>query len=200
MNQKEVGVTLEVWRTIFSGVTVVSVAFAALNYWLARKKSKSESDLNKDKEICAQAIIALERSFKTLMDGNENPAVPKASRLNWLASARLIETFKKLKSELNTDLYKLVCSQHEEHWSHQFYLCLADSVFQNQAYFQSKSQGLTKENIEPRSALIIFNFKQWQPERRDPLAEIKKEDFINDKYTLKGEMGLEYYLNSLQSN
>jgi hypothetical protein len=193
-------VTLEEWRTIFSAGTVVSVTFAALNYWLARKKSKIESDLNKDKEICAQAIIALERSFKALTSGSEDPIVPKASRLNWLASARLIETFKKLKSELNTDLYKLVCSQHEEHWSHQFYLCLKDSVFQNQSYFQLKTQGLTKANIEPRSALIIFNFKQWQPDRKDPLAEIKIEDYINDGYTLNGEMGLEYYIDSLRSN
>lgn len=200
MNQMEVRVSLEEWRTLFSAGTVITVIVATLNYWLARKKEKVESELNRDKELCAQAVLSLERSFNALTNGNEKPVLPEASRLNWLTSARLIETYKKLKSELKTDLYKLVCSQHEEHWRHQFYLCLKDSVFQNQSYFQDKTKDTPKENIDPKSALIIFNFKQWEPGKLDPLKDVNKDNIINDGYTLNGEMGLKFYIDSLRSN
>ncbi|HAY95036.1 hypothetical protein, partial [Shewanella sp.] len=79
-------------------------------------------------------------------------------------------------------------------------LCLKDSVFQNQSYFQDKTKDTPKENIDPKSALIIFNFKQWEPGKLDPLKDVNKDNIINDGYTLNGEMGLKFYIDSLRSN
>ena len=57
---------LEEWRTIFSGLTLISVFLGVLNYWLAKNKAKADSELSMDKEICDQAINAIERAFVSL--------------------------------------------------------------------------------------------------------------------------------------
>ena len=192
--------TLEEWRTIFSGVTLVSVLFVVLNYWLARGKAKNDSEIAKDKEICDQAINALERAYLTLTGENGNTSAPEASRLNWLTTSRQIIRFKKLKSKLKTDLYKLVCSEHEEHWRHQFFLCLEYSDLSSESYYQDRHMlPLTSENIDSTSALVIINFKQWNPDLDDPLNDVDKNQLLNDGYTLNGERGLSDYIATLDA-
>lgn len=191
--------TLEAWRTIFSGFTLVTVLFGVLNYWLARNKAKKDYELSKDKEICNQAITALERAYSTLSGGNGHSAVPDNSRLNWLTTSRQIVRFKKLKAKLKTDLYTLVCSEHEEHWRHQFYLCLDQNEILVPAYFQGEMfMPNSSENIDPKSALVIFNFKQWDPELNDPLDDVDDEQLINDGYTLSGQHGFRSYLDIME--
>jgi hypothetical protein len=175
--------SLEELRTIFSGFTLISVIFVVLNYWLSRNKTKQDLELTKDKEICEQAIIAIERAYTSLTSGKVKYEIPDASRLNWLTSARQITRFKELKIELKTDLYQLVCSEHEEHWKHEFYLSLKHNEFISPSYFQSN-------NIELTSALVVINFKQWEPGAKDPLDDIDANKLINDGYTLKGQHGL----------
>lgn len=175
--------SLEEWRTIFSGFTLVSVFFVVLNYWLSRNKTKQDLELAKDKEICEQAIIAIERAYSSLTNGKEKYEIPDASRLNWLTSARQIVRFQQLKSMLKTDLYKLVCSEHEEHWKHEFYLSLKHNDFFSSSYFQSN-------NIHLTSALVVVNFKQWEPDTKDPLDDIDANKLIDDGYTLQGQHGL----------
>jgi hypothetical protein len=190
-------VTLEEWRTLFSGCTLISVLFVALNYWLARGKAKKDSELDHDKEICSQAVIALERAYETLTNGNGHKVVPEASRLNWITTSRQILRFKKLKSQLKTDLYKLVCTEHEEHWRHQFYLCFKHDDFISSAYYKGTDYLPSQENIDPRSALVIMNFKQWDPDTFDPLSEVKEQEYVADGVTLNGEHGLKNYIEVL---
>jgi hypothetical protein len=191
-------VTHEEWRTIFSGFTLISVLFVVLNYWLARNKAKSDAELSKEKEICDQAVKAIERAFSSLTGEKEAKEAPEPNRLNWLTSARLILKFKELKSLLKTDLYKLICSEHEEHWRHQFYLCLSHSELLSTLYYQDKKMlPNSRENIDPRSALIIANFTQWPPGLDDPIDKVDKNRLINDGYTLNGRSGIRGYINIL---
>lgn len=187
--------SLDAWRTLFSGATLISVVFVALNYWLARNKAKTDSELAQDKEICGQSILALERAFQTLSGSHGTTTPPEASRLNWLTTSRQILRFKKLKATLRTQLYRTVCSEHEEHWRHQFFLLLEHRELLNPSYFQVQNHGLfTSENIYPKSALVIFNFKQWDPQQEDTLDEIDKDEIINDRYTLNGLHGFSRYI------
>ena len=175
--------TLEEWRTVFSGFTLISIIFVILNYWLSRSKAKKDSILTRDKEICEQAIIAIERAFSSLTYGKGKYELPEASRLNWLTSARQIERFKELKSRIKSDLYKLVCAEHEEHWKHEFYLCLPSDYLIQPSYFKDG-------NIHLKSALVIMNFKQWAPNSTDPLDNVDGLKLTNDGYTLNGQHGL----------
>ncbi|MDH3353251.1 MAG: hypothetical protein OEL87_02285 [Nanoarchaeota archaeon] len=185
-------------RTVISAFTLISVFFVALNYFLARKKANQDAQFTKDKEICEQAIIALERAYNTLAGRECNHSLPAPSRINWLTSARQILRYKKLKSKLKTDLYKLVCSEHEEHWRHQFYLSLQHQDLDSAAYFKGTMFSFSSENIDPRSALIIVNFSTWNQENDDPLMDVDKNDLIHDDYTLNGQHGLEHYIIELQ--
>lgn len=192
--------TLEEWRTIFSGFTLVSVLFVVLNYWLARNKAKLDAELTKDKEICDQAIKALERAFLTLTGKRGTAEAPEPSRLNWLTTARLLIKFKELKALLKTDLYNLICSEHEEHWRHQFYLCIKHNELLSTSYYQNKETlPISSENIDPRSALIIANFTQWPHGLDDPIDKIDKNKLINDGYTLNGRRGIRDYINILSN-
>lgn len=165
---------------------------------MVRSKAKAEAELAQDKEICQQAILAIERAFEALSGGNECSSAPAPDRLNWLTASRQILKFKKLKSKLKTELYKLVCSEHEEHWRHKFYLLLDHDDLNFPKYFQDQDyHPVSSENIDPTSALVIFNFKQWDPQQSDPLGEVNKDDIISDGYTLNGLYGFTKYIEVL---
>lgn len=190
--------SLDAWRTVFSGATLISVVFVALNYWMARNKAKADSELAKDKEICSQAILSMERAFQALSGGNGVTTPPEANRLNWLTASRQILRFKKLKDKITSELYRIVCSEHEEHWRHQFYLLLEHNIFLSPSYFQGQDHGpASSENIDPTSALVILNFKQWDPQQEDPLDEVDKNEIINDGRTLNGQHGFRRYMSIL---
>ncbi|MCD4721818.1 MAG: hypothetical protein K8S13_18460 [Desulfobacula sp.] len=56
----------------------------------------------------------------------------------------------------------------------------------------------SSENIEIKSALIVINFKQWNPETSDPIEKVKEEQYIEDGYTLNGQHGLKEYIKILE--
>jgi hypothetical protein len=176
--------SLEELRTIFSGFTLVSLIFVALNYWFSISKAKKDAIESRDKGICEQAIISLERAYGSLTNKKADYSLPTPDRLNWLTSARQIIRFQELKAMLETDLYKLICAEHEEHWKHEFYLSLKVEGFILPDYFKSN-------NIHLKSALVIMNFKQWASNVEDPLDTIDGTMYTDDDYTLKGEHGLD---------
>ena len=148
--------------------------------------------------MCNQAIIALERSYHVLTGNKADSSIPEKSRLNWLTTSRHLIRFEMLKSMLETKLYKLVCSEHEEHWRHQFYLCLNHKEILSPVYFQgSDFMPGSSENLDLKSALIVINFMQWNPDSQDPLDSVEKNKFLNDDYTLTGQHGLKNYIRIL---
>ena len=140
-----------------------------------------------DSEVFKEAVLALERAYRSLMNGAEPDGRPDSDRLNWLTSARHIESYKALRESLKTNLYGRLCQEHEEHWRHEFYLrILKDRIYQV-SYFE---QG----PIEPRSAIVIYGFAAWPNKKQDPIDVLDFEALFQESELLKGNYGLQQYL------
>lgn len=117
---------------------------------------------------------------------------PDPDRLNWLTSARHIETYKSLRSKLKTDLYKHLCIENEEHWRHQFYLSILKNRIQQISYFESGP-------LEPRSVIIIYDFAAWPKDKPDRIEALDIEALFSNDELLKGNVGLCSYLKRFPS-
>ena len=118
-----------------------------------------------------QALLSLEWAYKGLTD-NSKHIPPKADRLNWLTTARHICRYKELSKEIEVNIYKIICSEHEEYWRHQFYLALDHKIFRNKDYFMNARQGTNPwgGNIEILSAKIVKDFSSWPKDKVDPMS------------------------------
>ncbi|MBT9538728.1 hypothetical protein [Thiobacillus sp.] len=140
-----------------------------------------------DSEVFKEAVLALERAYRSLMSEASSNDRPEADRLNWLTSARHIESYKSLRNSLKTRLYSRLCQQHEEHWRHEFYLRLLKDRIYQVAYFE-------KGPIEPRSAIVIYGFAAWPNKKQDPIDLLDLEALFQESELLKGNYGLQQYL------
>ncbi|MCY1199128.1 hypothetical protein D9M72_105240 [compost metagenome] len=140
-----------------------------------------------DSEVFKEAVLALERAYRSLMQGAEPDSRPAADRLNWLTSARHIESYKSLRNSLKTELYRRLCREHEEHWRHEFYLRISKDQIYQVSYYEAGP-------IEPRSAIVIHGFVAWQTERQDPIEKLDFEAIYQESELLQGNYGLREYL------
>lgn len=141
-----------------------------------------------DAEIFKESILALERAFRSLMRNAEEDGQPAPDRLNWLTSARHIESYKSLRKSLKTTLYKRLSEEHEEHWRHEFYLKLFNrDPITPCSYFEAGP-------IEPRSTIIIYGFAAWPRIKRDPIDTLDLEQLFQESDLLRGNYGLKQYL------
>ena len=162
--------SLELLRTVFSGVTFISVFIALLNYHLNTIKQREDKIYSIDKELLEQAILSLKWAYNSLTQkGMFIP--PKANRLNWLTSARHICRYNKISCEIKSDIYNIVCAEHEEYWRHKFYLALDHKTLNNKAYFMDKRGSGFGENIALNSATIIDEFSSWPENKIDPIDD-----------------------------
>lgn len=139
-----------------------------------------------DAEIFKEAVLALERAYRSLMHDAEDR--PKPDRLNWLTSARHIESYKELRNSLKTSLYRHLCQEHEEHWRHEFYLRVSNDCIYQVSYYESGP-------IEPRSAIVIHGFAAWQNERQDAIDKLDLKALHQESKLLQGNYGLQKYIN-----
>ncbi len=142
---------------------------------------------NHDAEIFHECILSLERAFKALMLNAEEDGRPIADRLNWLTSARHLESYKSLRKSIKTSLYRRVSDEHEEHWRHEFYLKLLKNKIYQISYFEAGP-------IEPRSAIVIYGFAAWPHSKNDPIDTLDLEDLFRKSDLLQGNYGLQQYL------
>lgn len=140
-----------------------------------------------DSEVFKEAVQALERAYRTLTLGGLKDGHPIADRLNWLTCARHLQSYRALRASFKTDLYRRLSRENEEHWRHEFYLCLLKERIVQPAYF---AQG----EIEPRSAIVIFGFAAWPNEKEDPIDQLDFEQIFRESELLKGNYGLKHYL------
>jgi hypothetical protein len=140
-----------------------------------------------DSEVFKEAILALERAYRTLTQNGEVINPPLADRLNWLTAARHLEGYKDLKAALKTGLYKRLCRENEEYWRHQFYLCILKEKIRDVSYFE-------KGMLEPRSVLVVFGFAAWPNDKEDPIDALDVESLFNASDLLRGCTGLREYL------
>lgn len=144
-----------------------------------------------DSKVFGEAVLALERGYSSLMRGSINSKQPPSNRLNWLASARHIESFKDLRNSLKTPLYRRLCEDNEEYWRHEFYLTILDGSIRQKAYFE-------EGHIEPRSAIVIYAFAARPGEKRDKLDVVDFEKMFQESDLLRGNYGLQQYLSEFQ--
>lgn len=142
---------------------------------------------NHDSEIFRESILALERSFQSLMRDGPPDGLPLADRVAWLTAARHLESFKKLRGSLKSKLFQRLAAEHEEFWRNEFYLALVRNRFIPESYFE---QG----QIEPRSAVIIFGFAAWPNGREDPIDNLDIPALFEESNLLAGNHGLRHYL------
>lgn len=140
-----------------------------------------------DSEVFKEAVLALERAYRSLMQGADSDGRPASDRLNWLTSARHIESYKTLRNSLKTSLYRRLCQEHEEHWRHEFHLRISKSCIYQVSYYETGP-------IEPGSAIVIHGFAAWQNGRQDPIDTLDFEALFRDSKVLQGNYGLREYL------
>ncbi|MCP3658164.1 hypothetical protein [Herbaspirillum sp.] len=169
--------------TFSNVISSAAFALAAWNWFY------STTDKRNDR-LVREAILTLERAYEALI-GEERQIPPPSNRLNWLTTARLLESYSKLKNQIFLDdTQKLVLAQNEEHWRHKFYLAL-ESLTVNFGYYQGGSSGV----IEKRSALVVIAFSNWPEGKVDEIDQLKLEDLINDNETaLKIHAALRMYI------
>lgn len=146
----------------------------------ARLKAQSD-DLN----YFNHAVSSLERAYATLsiqtqasVDGKLQPVLePRQERLAWLACARLLLSARDIASRISehSEGLRALYAGEEEHWRHLFYkLFNADHVYlrtMNGNYF-SGSQEFGSEQIEERSIRVVYEFKEWPEDKKDPIDEV----------------------------
>ena len=134
-----------------------------------------------DKELVEQLKQSLELAYKSLAP-NHNDSQPTNNRLQWLTSARHIVRYRELQLSLNTSLYKTICEEHEEYWRGKVYSLLAH--IDRSSFFESiNTEEMKEEEIDIRSAAIVYSFSVWKEGRPDPLNNMPLEEIIQ-KYKL----------------
>ncbi len=147
-----------------------------------------------DNQLFDQAILSLERAYRSLSNDGKDIKPPVADRLNWLTTARHLEGYKAVKSKVKSELYRGLCEEHEEYWRHQFYLCLDMHNIHQPSYYDEGPPPKRKLGIEPRSALIIYSFASWPNGKFDPIDSVDIQALLKECDPLKGNVGLSTYL------
>lgn len=185
-------------NNIFSGAgLIVGLGALAVSYFNIYKTNQKIND----REFTSCAITALERAFNALTEGKPN-LPPEANRLNWLTAARQIESYKKLKENINSKAYITVCDEAEEHWRHQFHKAINRFNNKDLSYFSGTpipGESYVPE-LEIRSVISIYSFSTWNKNRKDPLDSIDIKKTLESVDILSGNIGLEEFLKSKQES
>lgn len=145
---------------VFGGL---SAGFAGWTIW----KSSNE---RKNSHLLSYSKTTLERAFATLCDGVAAGYHPPANRVAWIASARLIEEYKKAKERIKDPLTLEECESHETHWRHQLYVRL-DPLSKTVPEYYGPPRG--NDSIPPWAAIIVHNFAMWPDDKPDPLDALE---------------------------
>lgn len=179
-------------------LAITSIVVAFLSFFNSRKRNKLDEQTQEDKDLSDYAILLLEKSYKVLTDDGENTSPPKASRLNWLTSARLILRYKKIRSQIKTIRYQLICDESAEQWGHEFYKVLNSGELNHSGYYSGKLMQNSCENIEPNSAVVVTEFSKWGEDYKDPIDTYAYKNILAEKTKiLDGHIGLQVYLSNL---
>ncbi len=177
-------------ESFFGAIAAIAAALAAYAAWMTILTARK---LKQDDELLAHATVTLERAYAALMNGCENDAHPRADRLNWLTSARLIEDFRATKKQIKTSEILRRCEGHEEFWRNKIYQKLSPLAL-NINYFRPASRG---GSIHLISAAIVNGFADWPAGRADridnyasPLVVIEEHGLSRQWAGLRHSLGL----------
>ena len=174
--------------------TIASAVFAGASALVAAAAIYLPWRMQQNQELFAQAVLSLERAYRSLSNDGRNIRPAIADRLNWLTCARHIEGYKLLKARLQTTLHRSLCNEHEEFWRHQFYLCLDIPNIHSPEYYAEQGPPNRRSAIEPRSAIIIYAFASWPEDRLDLIDSVDIQRLFREYRPLQGNRGLREYI------
>lgn len=146
---------------------MVSAAMAFGAYRANLGKIQEDRIRERDKELLGQIIKSYQWAYDSLL-GDSVAGPPDADRLNWLTCARHLLRAEALAAKIQSDTYRLIQQEHQDHWRHTFYLRLDDPVLRNVGYF-SGTGASDPDQIEPGSARVIIRFSTWAMGAVDPI-------------------------------
>ncbi|PXW28275.1 hypothetical protein [Paraburkholderia caballeronis] len=156
----------------------------------------------KSAALLDQAVRALERAYNALtVDGAQTAPVP-ADRLNWLTTARNLETYKALKREIGVNVHRRIVDDHEEHWRHLFYLALQGNAYHQPTYYRepiTAPRAQRTGGIEPHSAVIVHAFAKWPDGRPDPVEHADFDRIFEETDPRPGNVGLRLFLDDTEN-
>jgi hypothetical protein len=174
----------------------ISAIFAGLSFLVAAWALRWQTNEQKHRYLLDQATQSLERAYAALTEGDSaRNGPPVANRLNWLTAARHLERYRAIKRELRLPLYRLICEENEEHWRHQFYLCVNRQTICRADYYAENGQE-GRDGIEPTSAFLVHSFATWPEGKPDPIQEVDLVVRQNESDPLSANIGLRFYLES----
>lgn len=149
-----------------------------------------------DQELFGQAVLTLERAYSVLTnDGREVSPVP-VNRYRWLTAARHIERFKLIRTQIKSELYILLCDEHQEYWRYRFRECLRPEEIESAEYFHYIDTGhhAGPNAVEERSALVLLSFAEWPIGMEDPLDMIDIKALLESSPIAFHSRGLQEHL------
>lgn len=148
-------------------ISVISLAIT----WQKNIKDRRYAN---DKELLEHLKTSLGLAYNSLAIG-ESKDVPTNNRLSWITSARHIAKYWELRPLLRTKLYQTICGEHEEYWRSRFYNLMKQ--INDSAFFESINPvEMTEEQIDVRSAAIIYQFSIWKEDVPDPMNTVCYEE------------------------
>ncbi|MFQ6403147.1 hypothetical protein ACIDE9_00150 [Methylophilus sp. 'Pure River'] len=172
--------------------TVISAFIATVSAVIAAFAIFKQSETQQNERYLDQANLTLKNAYEALtMDRKVS-----AERLDWLTCARHLERYKTIKKLITLKAHQLICEEQEEFWRHQFYLSLKSGIL-NQSSFYAENRDISKEKIEPKSALVIHDFAIWPEGKEDPIDLVDEQAILMRGKVLNGNIGLRHYLEEM---
>lgn len=185
-------------KIVISALGSLALIFALLTYLFNIKKFNSEGEDKKSDKYLNEAMKALDRAFTIFTDSNINTSPPRPDRLNWLTTARMIESYKKLKLNVTSMEHRYVLQEHEEYWRHKFYLALGSDEMLTPAYFAKPRKEMYCDsdfaNLDLTSLAVIYNFTEWKSDHEDPLNSVDAAKMLSYGTILSRHHGLMTYV------
>lgn len=174
----------DTFSAIFAGCSFLAAGYAL--WWQAKEQQH--------RYLLDQAILSLERAYEALIEGRPHDQQrPLPNRLNWLTCARHLQSYKAFKRQIKGSLHKSICEENEEHWRHQFYLCVNREVIHHPEYYAENGRD-NKPGIDARSALIVHSFATWPKGKKDPIESVDLQNLLDDANPLNANIGLRFYI------
>ncbi|EIM65471.1 hypothetical protein [Desulfobacter postgatei] len=158
-------------------ISLISLGIAALSLIITVTKNIRDKQFSDDKELFEQLKQSLKLAYDSLVMENGRPINNKHK---WLKAARHIARYRKLRDELHTKVFKIICEEQEEYWRDKFYSLLGK--IENHDFYKSIDTGrkIKEEKIEPRSAAIVHSFAVWKKDRPDPIDDMSFEEIVSN--------------------
>lgn len=184
---------LEINKYYYPTTATLLVALAALVVWIWNVRRQYSEDMFR------QCQIFFEKSFETL-NVLDNAGRPKNSRMQWLASARLLKQAQKIGAKIELKSHRGLYGDIETYWRARYHDLLSHGERFPENYFSRQPNHSRDARILPldlTSLAVIFRFAIWPEGQPDPLdGEPRLLENEIRYWRIVGHHGLASYISS----